>query len=522
MSKTISVIIAAYNEEKNIAGTVQVALSAIQSNQFDDYEIIIFDDKSTDATPQLIDQLSRENPKIIAVHNERNQGFGYAFSCGVPMARMGYVCILPGDNEHEEKSIAEIFRYVGKADIVVPFTTNVNVRPFSRQIISKLYVFVLNMAFRCGLRYYTGPAIHRRELLKGVDLTCKDFAFMSTLLVRLIRLGHSFIEVPICIKSPGGRKTKAFKIKNIIKVCATLMRLFWDVEIKNRRQYDHFPVKRIVNNSMNIMNSCRAPFVSLKDIMVLGRDFLVPKKPCSLYRYIEYLVEITLVRKYQPQGVLEVGPGLESIFKYLKEDDYPEGTLLDNLPAALDFSKEYFADNRKIEVLSLDILDEKQVAIVDRKWDMIVCNGLLEHVPDDKILLRNMRALLKKDGIIICTTVLGKALYNDWDRAMGHYRRYSTQELVDLFSDFKEIQLIKTSLLQELVRPLFTARVKHLLKNSLEENNKLVAQGFLLYGKPPYERIFPVLRYLMPLYLVWDWTKRSLFGGVGFMIAKNP
>lgn len=245
MEKTITVIVPALNEEANIGDATRNILSAI-NGYFADYEILLFDDGSIDRTGEIIDSLAAENSKIKAIHNGTNRGFGYNFNKGVELAKMNYISILPGDNEISRRSVEDMFRLVGTADIIVPYTVNTEVRPRARRVISGLYVFVMNLLFDCNLHYYTGPAIHKAELLREIPLKTNDFAFMSAILVRLIRIGHSFIEVPMYIHNRVKGKSKAFKIKNIISVIVTILKLFIEIYIVGDNRYKKFKINRVI------------------------------------------------------------------------------------------------------------------------------------------------------------------------------------------------------------------------------------------------------------------------------------
>ena len=168
----------------------------------------------------------------------------------------------------------------------------------------------------------------------------------------------------------------------------------------------------------------------------------------------------------------------------------------------------------------MDVMDQQQVKSLNRNWEYIVANGVIEHLKNDKEFVNNVHELLDNNGIFAGSTVLHKRLYNKWDHAAGHYRRYNTDELQELFSDFEEVLLIQSSLLQELVRPLFYGRIRHMFNNTLEENNEIIGREFLNYGTPPYAGIFCILRYFMPFYLIIDWTLKN-HGGICFFIARK-
>lgn len=78
---TISFIVTALNEEANIEPTVQQILIAAQG-RFLDYEILLVNDGSTDATGTIMEKLVAENSKIRVLHNQHSLGVGGAYKSG--------------------------------------------------------------------------------------------------------------------------------------------------------------------------------------------------------------------------------------------------------------------------------------------------------------------------------------------------------------------------------------------------------------------------------------------------------
>src|SRR5437879_2553834 len=116
-ARTLSVIIPALNEEENLAAAVTNVLDAI-GDRFTDYELLIFDDGSTDSTGQVADRLATHNPRIRVVHNHRNLGLGCNYTNGAELARMEYVAWFPGDNEVPGQAVRAILDAIGSAEIV--------------------------------------------------------------------------------------------------------------------------------------------------------------------------------------------------------------------------------------------------------------------------------------------------------------------------------------------------------------------------------------------------------------------
>ncbi len=237
MAKSISVIIPAFNEEGNLENAVKDVVSAAEAAEVENYEILIFNDFSADKTGEVADGLAKENQHIKVIHNPKNMGLGYNYRKGIELAKNEYVIMVPGDNEVEGKSIGNLFAQVGKADIVISYTANPEIRPKTRQIISRSFVGLMNFLFGLKLRYYNGISLIRKDLLQKVEMTTFGFAYMAEILTKLIKAGHSFVEVPMYIRLRAYGKVSVFRLKSIIGVLRAIFSLFLRVHFKERKKY---------------------------------------------------------------------------------------------------------------------------------------------------------------------------------------------------------------------------------------------------------------------------------------------
>jgi len=239
---SISIIVPCYNEGKNIAGTVEsIKKSLGAAGGFSSAEILIFNDKSTDDTGAVAEALAKEHQEIRVIHNERNMGFGYNYTEGVRLAEKDYILMIPGDNEIPSDAITSIFSNVGRADIIIPYTINPEVRPLPRRVISRAFVILFNTLFALSLRYYNGPCVIKARLLKKVPMTTHGFAYMAAILVRLIKSGATFTEIPMSIQYRASGDSKALRPRNIISVLSTIFKLFMEVRFTDSAQYNATP-----------------------------------------------------------------------------------------------------------------------------------------------------------------------------------------------------------------------------------------------------------------------------------------
>src|SRR5215212_8825790 len=103
--RTISVVVPAYNEMGNLEGAVRDVVHALRS--FDEYEVFIVNDGSTDGTAEVADRLATTLPGVRAIHHEVNRGFSESYQTGLRNARMSYFTFVPGDHEVAPESVEE-------------------------------------------------------------------------------------------------------------------------------------------------------------------------------------------------------------------------------------------------------------------------------------------------------------------------------------------------------------------------------------------------------------------------------
>jgi len=102
----ISVVVPAYNEEEVIADTVKEVREFLQNN-FDSFEIILVDDKSTDSTLKIVQAL----PGVKVIRNLINHGKGYSVSKGVKSAQGDVILFMDADNSTR---IVELNKFLPK------------------------------------------------------------------------------------------------------------------------------------------------------------------------------------------------------------------------------------------------------------------------------------------------------------------------------------------------------------------------------------------------------------------------
>lgn len=90
----VSVFVPCHNEAANLHETV----AALRALNYPEFEILLIDDGSTDATPALIDRYAREDSRIRAIHLAANQGKAVGLNTAAALARHDYFLCIDGDS----------------------------------------------------------------------------------------------------------------------------------------------------------------------------------------------------------------------------------------------------------------------------------------------------------------------------------------------------------------------------------------------------------------------------------------
>ena len=104
----ISVIIPAYNTGQYIGRT----LDSLANQTFNNFEIIVIDDNSTDDTVAVVKEHQLNDPRIILINNNQNLGPCISRNRGMEIARGKYVAILDSDDLSEPSRLAIQFKYL--------------------------------------------------------------------------------------------------------------------------------------------------------------------------------------------------------------------------------------------------------------------------------------------------------------------------------------------------------------------------------------------------------------------------
>lgn len=134
-------------------------------------------------------------------------------------------------------------------------------------------------------------------------------------------------------------------------------------------------------------------------------------------------------KKYLKGEILEVGCGIGNFTKSLRE----YGSLY-----AIDIDKNYINEVKKQANVKAGFgnIEIGRYFFGGRKFDVVVCINVLEHIKRDDQALKNLYKLLKNEGFLILLVPAHPFLFGEIDKSIGHSRRYIQEKLVRQLETF--------------------------------------------------------------------------------------
>jgi|LakMenE18May11ns_1017448.scaffolds.fasta_scaffold9705905_1 glycosyltransferase involved in cell wall biosynthesis len=215
----LSIIIPAYNEEKNIKNVLKnLFLSSIILK--DKYEIIIVNDGSTDKTKEIINSLdNKKKLKILSL--KKNVGFGKAFLYGLKKANGDRIVMIQGDNAWNSKNLKKLFQVYNdkNIDLLIQYNSKMlSTRGIVRTLLSKTFTKILNILTKKNIIYHNGIQVHQKKILNKIKIKEYHYCFQPEILLKTIKYYKNIKYIDMQSQEREYGFSKAFNIKNIKSV----------------------------------------------------------------------------------------------------------------------------------------------------------------------------------------------------------------------------------------------------------------------------------------------------------------
>ena len=171
----VSVIIPVYNTESYL----ERCIKSVIEQSYDDFELLLIDDGSTDGSGKICDQYADTYEKVRVVHNE-NQGPAASRACGISLAQGEFVMFVDSDDWLHKDMLLVMTREQAEsgASMVTCIYTDVNDKGNEKKQLTFQEDHIDCLTAEEGIlhihrtRYLSGSPctkLYKRELFEGID-----------------------------------------------------------------------------------------------------------------------------------------------------------------------------------------------------------------------------------------------------------------------------------------------------------------------------------------------------------------
>ena len=396
-SHTVSILIPLYNEEEFVGALLERVLAAPLPEGVG-REIIVVDDGSTDGSAEIVDTIAAANSGVLRfIRQPRNQGKGAAIRTAIEHATGEFSIIQDADLEYDPREYGRVLGPLleGKADAVYGSRFMVagerRVLYFWHSVANQILTGMCNIVADLNLTdMETCYKAFRTSLLQSIPIRSDRFGLEPELTIKLAKRRVRVYETPIAYHGRTYEEGKKIGLKDAFDALYVILRF------------------------------------------ALTRDLYKDSGPDILdalggaQRFNRWMAET--IQPYIGKRVLEAGAGIGNLTRLLspRRERYIAGDIDPEYLARL---RARFQHRPRMEIRHCDLANPRDFEDLIGAVDSVVCLNVLEHVHDDITGLHNIRAALKPGGRAIVLVPHGPGIYGTLDKALGHYRRYTREEL---------------------------------------------------------------------------------------------
>lgn len=222
----ISVFFPAFNDE-NIIGTMVKEASALLPTLTDNYEVIVINDGSTDATGEVVAEIARVIPCVRLVSHQHNQGYGAALRSGFRHASKELVFYMDGDGQYDVRDLSSLIPLMtADCDVVNGYKVK-RADPFHRVVLGSLYNRLARFLFQlptrdvdCDFRLIRRTALERIQLRSSSGVICVE------LIYKLHSAGCVFAETPVHHYQRPYGQSQFFTVRRVARTVFDLLTLW--------------------------------------------------------------------------------------------------------------------------------------------------------------------------------------------------------------------------------------------------------------------------------------------------------
>lgn len=397
----LSILMAAYNEEESLLPSVEAVLAAPLPGGLS-RELIIVNDGSKDATWEVMQELQAKHPEIVRIFSQpQNMGKGAAIRRAIAEMSGDLAIFQDADLEYDPSEYPKILGPIldGRAEVVFGSRfagSERKVLLFWHTLVNKGLTFLSNMLndtnwtdMETCYKAFTASA------LKSMPLFSNRFGIEPEITAKVARNRFRMFEVPINYNGRGYDEGKKINWKDGV---AALWFIF-----KYRFSSKYSDPGKVTLDAIE-----QAP------------------------KFNRWMYDS--VKPWLGKRVAELGCGRGNLSNFFRKHE--NVLLTDYRQDYLDPLRDRWGQKRNLSFEKLDMSEREDYrTLTEFAPDSVVFLNVLEHIEDDRAVLKNLYDHVPSGCRLVILVPFGMKLYSEFDKELGHFRRYEKGELEGKMKD---------------------------------------------------------------------------------------
>src|SRR5271166_1417958 len=401
---SLSILVPVYNEQYLVEASLSRLAVLADCPLLSRVRVVVVNDASTDQSAAALQrfQESLGQSKLsqlewVFLEHEKNQGKGAAIRTAIPHVDTDLVVIHDADLEYHPSDLPKMISLFLEEDADAVFGSRFLSSDFRRVLFfrhslgNKLITLLTNLVTDLNLSdVETCYKMVRTDMLKSIPWESNRFGIEPEITVKLAKRKARIFEIPIRYSGRTYAEGKKITWKDGAKALGALVKFGISDKIYVADAYGSEILARLN----------RAP------------------------RFTKWMADT--IRPYVGDRVLEIGAGIGNLTANLvPRSEYHASDInphyldrLETLTHTRPYLQVHYTDASAAETFPAE------------QFDTVVCLNVVEHLENDVLALRNIRKSLDKNGRAIILVPNGPQLFGSLDSVLGHYRRYTQEQLV--------------------------------------------------------------------------------------------
>jgi glycosyltransferase involved in cell wall biosynthesis len=202
--RRLSIFYPMWNEEAYIERALRAGHRAgerlMESGDVGDYELIVVDDCSTDATGRIADRIAAQDPRVRVVHHDRNRKLGGAMKTGFAAASGDLILYTDADLPFDMAEVSRAVRLMRDydADIISAYRFDRTGEGYVRRLYTIVYNLLVRTMFGVRARDINFAfKLCRSRIFEHVELKSEGSFIDAELVIRATRLGYEMLQIGV-------------------------------------------------------------------------------------------------------------------------------------------------------------------------------------------------------------------------------------------------------------------------------------------------------------------------------------